>query len=560
MSLKTPTRPLSADELNTVFLRALGDPPEPEGSAGAPPAGALTGPPDINALMGLDDRSFVEHAYGKLLGRSPDEVGLRHYLARLDSGASRIMVLGELRYGPEGRRVATPVPGLRSRFLLHRLYQVKLFGRGLRVMSAIVALPGLMRDVGRLGRDNSRLWGELQALRAQAEQEIAATARETRRRAEFAEAGLLREARARAELGQRLEKLEDVVPEDTWEEPLLALADRNDAQAARLVKLERVMDAAAEPLRLAASLAADLAILRENLGLAANQAGAIAEHVQAVLTEQRNLAQRAIGAAEETKAGLRDQERRLSLILGEVRAFIAHGADAEAAVARIDDTQAELLDPLYVEFEDRFRGTRADIKQRQSVYLDTLRQAGAGAPDRPIVDVGSGRGELLELLGDQGLAARGVDMNATMVSVCTQAGLDCVRDDAVAYLGRAATGSLGAVTGFHIIEHLPFEVMVALFDASLRALAPGGIVIFETPNPANLLVASRWFYLDPTHRNPLPGEMVAMIAEARGFVDVRIRELHPMQRRFEAQDGVLAAQLDDLFFGPQDYALIARKP
>ena len=116
------------------------------------------------------------------------------------------------------------------------------------------------------------------------------------------------------------------------------------------------------------------------------------------------------------------------------------------------------------------------------------------------------------------------------------------------------------MTGFHIIEHLPFKTMVRLFDAALLALAPGGLGVFETPNPANLLVASRWFYLDPTHRNPLPGEMVAMIAEARGFTGVSIVDLHPMAQRFGGQDAVLREQLDQIFHGPQDYALLARKP
>jgi O-antigen chain-terminating methyltransferase len=256
---------------------------------------------------------------------------------------------------------------------------------------------------------------------------------------------------------------------------------------------------------------------------------------------------------------LRDQERRLSLILGEVRRLTAHGPDASTA-ERLEQAQTQLLDPLYVAFEDRFRGSRADIKQRQRVYLDLLTSVGAGTPERPIVDVGSGRGELLEMLDEAGLQARGVDLNQAMVSLCTGMGLDVVHDDAVAYLSRLESASLGAVTGFHIIEHLPFPALVALIDASLHALAPGGVVIFETPNPANLLVASRWFYLDPTHRNPLPGEMVSMIAEARGFIDVEIRELHPMQRRFEAHDHVLAGQLNAIFYGPQDYALIARKP
>jgi O-antigen chain-terminating methyltransferase len=91
-------------------------------------------------------------------------------------------------------------------------------------------------------------------------------------------------------------------------------------------------------------------------------------------------------------------------------------------------------------------------------------------------------------------------------------------------------------------------------------LVPGGLLILETPNPANILTASRWFYLDPTHRNPLPGEMVAMIAEARGFPYPEILELHPMAARFPGADRQLTGALDQIFYGPQDYALIACKP
>ncbi|WP_048862242.1 class I SAM-dependent methyltransferase, partial [Acidisphaera rubrifaciens] len=217
------------------------------------------------------------------------------------------------------------------------------------------------------------------------------------------------------------------------------------------------------------------------------------------------------------------------------------------------------LDALYVAFEDRFRGARADIRERQRAHLPVMRAAGAGTAARPIVDVGAGRGEWLELLRDEGLVALGVDLNARMAALCREMGLDCAADDAIEYLRRLPDASVGAVTGFHIIEHLPFRVFVALLDESLRVLAPGGVVLFETPNPANVLVGSRYFYLDPTHRNPMPAEMTAMIAEARGFVGVRIHELHPSQARFTARDEVLAAQLDALFHGPQDYALIAGK-
>ncbi len=211
-------------------------------------------------------------------------------------------------------------------------------------------------------------------------------------------------------------------------------------------------------------------------------------------------------------------------------------------------------------FEDRFRGTRETIKERQTVYLPLLRECGAGTPERPVLDVGCGRGEWLELLKEQGMARHGIDLNDTMVRLCRDRGLDVTAADAIEYMRVVSPGSLGAVTGFHIIEHLPFRTFVQLLDLSLRALASGGVIVFETPNPENVLVGSRSFYLDPTHRNPLPKEMTTMIAEARGFVRPCARELHPAGASFHAEDKALGQQLDHLFFGPQDYALIAWRP
>ncbi len=218
------------------------------------------------------------------------------------------------------------------------------------------------------------------------------------------------------------------------------------------------------------------------------------------------------------------------------------------------------LDGLYVAFEDKFRGAREDIKNRQAVYLPLLEECGAGTLARPVVDVGCGRGEWLELLRDRDLVARGVDLNEAMVELCRGLGLDAAAGDAVERLRAAPAGSLGAVTGFHIIEHLPFKAFVRLLDEALRALASGGVVVFETPNPDNLLVGSKNFYLDPTHRNPLPKEMTVMIAEARGFSRAHARPLHPMDDSFGAEDKPLGERLDGLFYGPQDYALVAWKP
>jgi SAM-dependent methyltransferase len=147
-----------------------------------------------------------------------------------------------------------------------------------------------------------------------------------------------------------------------------------------------------------------------------------------------------------------------------------------------------------------------------------------------------------------------------MVEMCRGFELDAVVGDAVEHLRDLPADSFGAVSGFHIIEHLPFKTFVELLDASLRALAPGGAILFETPNPDNVLVGSRNFYLDPTHRNPLPKEMPVMIAEARGFARAHARVLHPTGQSFGAEDKALGERLDGLFFGPEDYALVAWKP
>ena len=556
----------SSEELQTAFERVIDSRTPasvtPAGNAAPELTSSAPGAPlRIEALMGLDDSIFIQTAYAALLNRRPDEAGLRHYSAELAAGHSRIMVLGELRYSDEGRRVGTPVPNLRRRFLLHRLYRIRVFGRVLRTLTGVAALPGLLRDV-------SRLSVEVDALHSGAiptEQGVLALVGSTEaivRANERTQATLgavdVQNERTQATLlafNLQIDELSRRLGGEPWAAPILALAERSDGQAERIAQLEALATMDPAFTQSVSEIGEALTALRGRFGWP-QEGAALAGNFESMLREHRNLAVRAIGAAEESQVRLRDQEHRLSLILHDVRRLAALGTQAAAMV---EDHQARMLDPLYVAFEDRFRGSRADIKGRQSVYLDLLRQAGAGTPDRPIVDVGSGRGELLELLGEEGLQARGVDLNESMVTLCAKAGLDCLHGDAVSYLAGLEPGSLGAVTGFHIIEHLPFTAMVALLDASLRALAPSGIVVFETPNPANLLVASRWFYLDPTHRNPLPSEMVAMVAEARGFVDVGIRALHPMEARFEAQDEVLARQLDDIFHGPQDYALIARK-
>src|SRR5262249_55887862 len=159
---------------------------------------------------------------------------------------------------------------------------------------------------------------------------------------------------------------------------------------------------------------------------------------------------------------------------------------------------------LYADFEDRFRGAPELIRERAEVYLPIFRAAGAGGQDRPILDLGCGRGELLEVLRKNGMSARGADTSTAFVQRCRDLGLEVEPDDAPPALRRPPGAALGAVAAIHVIDHLPLQDLAALVGESVRVLRPGGVALFETPNPRNLTVGACSFYMDPTHVRPLP--------------------------------------------------------
>jgi SAM-dependent methyltransferase len=225
----------------------------------------------------------------------------------------------------------------------------------------------------------------------------------------------------------------------------------------------------------------------------------------------------------------------------------------------------------YLEFEQRFRGTPQEIAERFQIYLDLLRGRGE------ILDLGCGRGEALRVLRAAGLVARGVDGSRAMVEACRRDGLAVEHGDLFATLERAAEGSLGAVVSFHVIEHLPAETLDRLVRLAWRALAPGGVLLLETPNPLSVVVAARNFWIDPTHRRPVHPETLAHLYRAAGFDPVERLDLHPFgaperlpevdveelpesARALALEVNLLRDRLDDLLFGAQDYALVGSRP
>jgi O-antigen chain-terminating methyltransferase len=266
--------------------------------------------------------------------------------------------------------------------------------------------------------------------------------------------------------------------------------------------------------------------------------------------------------AHQTRTALSMHDRRLSLFAEEARRRLPEPFDADQCQKVIKAVTEHKYDSLYVEFEQAFRGSTQEIKNRQTVYLPILEEHTIGSAEMPVLDLGCGRGEWLELLREHGLHAAGLDSNDSMVQECRSAGLDVTQGDALSYLRSLPDASKGGVTSFHMVEHLPFEVTLTLIDEVLRVLKPGGIIILETPNPSNLFVGAHTFYLDPSHIKPLPSAMLRFFVEARGFIHARVLELNPCPEAMllPDDDNGIGKRLNEYFYGPRDYAVVGRKP
>ncbi len=215
-----------------------------------------------------------------------------------------------------------------------------------------------------------------------------------------------------------------------------------------------------------------------------------------------------------------------------------------------------MRDDFYHAFEERFRGSRESILERLRVYLPFVEPLRKVEDKARVLDLGCGRGEWLELMDASGLAADGVDLDPHMVEACCRRGLSARLGEAVAHLGDLGDQSRTLITAFHLVEHLPFEQVCAMVSEALRVLTPGGLLILETPNPENFVVATRDFYLDPTHQRPLPPPLLAFLTEYGGFVRIQVLRL----QESKALERNPSPSLNDVLGGASpDYAVVAQK-
>lgn len=504
----------------------------------------------VNDLLKYHGGDFVRHAYRAILKREPDAAGFAQHLENLAGGRfNKVDVLASLRYSPEGERARVKIDGLAWPAAIRRAGRAPVIGYLIQLAVAFARLPRLVQHQRQaefyLAAQQQQIVDHSNQAHEQLAQNLALVSAQS-------DAGATRAAAQQQVIESLARQQQD--------EAARAREFRDEAEARLIAAREHAEQSAAEVSRQLGERVEQLT-RRVEEG-AAELAQQVGEQVGRLLDSHRQLSEQVEERARQflerhrrTRDELAAQERRLTLLLEKAR---ERPADiVEQSLARVLANEEEhLLDGLYASFEEQFRGSREEVTSRLRVYLPILKGARVS---EDVLDVGSGRGEWLELLKSEGVRARGVDVNRVFVEECKQMDLDVTEADALVYLRGLPERSLNVVTSFHLVEHLPFEKLIKMLDEMVRALRPGGLLILETPNPENFMVGSCSFYTDPTHRNPIPSATLRFLLEARGLERVEVMKLRPWDAAKIEGDAEIVKRFNEYFYSAPDYGVIGWK-
>ena len=456
------------------------------------------------------DVEFITNIYRVVLQREVDLEALTQRVMLLRTGKrSKTEILSSIRFSKEGRAKNIPILGIKKRYLMSLVYRVPVVGYVTKLFVTLLSLPKIVEKQNRLEAHHFMNQQQLQQ-----------------------------------ELNQKV-KLSDFKSEITQK---VNLSD---------FKSEITQKVNLSDFKSEINQKVNLSDFKSEINQKVNLSDLQKEiqNMEQHLSEKVNTLNKEIHYA---KHYLREVENNLKQLIDKAEGKLEN-IDTDFLTQIVEEKHA-MLDSLYIAFEDKFRGSREAIKTRQNYYIPLVKKHITEKNDL-VVDLGSGRGEWIELLQENSIQAQGVDLNRLMVSESQNYGLDVVQSDAIKYLKGLEAESVAVLTGFHIVEHLPFETLIALFDEALRVLKKGGMIIFETPNPENLFVGACSFYTDPTHINPIPPATLEFLASNRGFAKLEIHRLHPLKEAsfLEGENTQDINHLIQRSTQAQDYSIIGYK-
>jgi predicted TPR repeat methyltransferase len=202
----------------------------------------------------------------------------------------------------------------------------------------------------------------------------------------------------------------------------------------------------------------------------------------------------------------------------------------------------------------RFGGDEGLVRDEQQRLLRHFQGCHA------VLDIGCGRGVMLDLLREAHIPASGVDLMPEAVAYCRAKGHQVDEGDAVTYLeGRA--GRYDGIFCSHVIEHLDFDRAERFIDLVAQALRPGGVLVIVTPNSRDIAVMGEVFWLDPTHRRPYPAELIEAMLTERGFVSISVERPAVRPATLRQWPGWIVRKLAlGRYFGSLNLIVVGRRP
>lgn len=134
-----------------------------------------------------------------------------------------------------------------------------------------------------------------------------------------------------------------------------------------------------------------------------------------------------------------------------------------------------------------------------------------------VLDLGCGAGVFLEMLGDAGIAAMGVERSPLIAEYARGMGLAVETADALNFLRSDQRGFDGIYCS-HFIEHLPFDAVRELVSRMASALNPGGVLLLVFPDPESIRSQLLGFWRDPEHVRFYHPELIELLGVSSGLV------------------------------------------
>ncbi|WP_242823982.1 class I SAM-dependent methyltransferase [Sulfobacillus thermosulfidooxidans] len=208
---------------------------------------------------------------------------------------------------------------------------------------------------------------------------------------------------------------------------------------------------------------------------------------------------------------------------------------------------------------DKFRGSMESIKQVQERRYKGKVQAIYDSLKKPVLDIGSGRGEWLTILHEAHIPAIGIELNPLQAQRLIEQGLTVHCEDAIKYLRNRPADSLSVVTAFQVVEHWSAPLVWEAINLAYNALSTGGLLILETVNVSSVWAWNHFAY-DPTHTLPLPPDLLKFMVEQAGFEPVTVEFFAPVPEHMQLPvNSPQVHALNQWLYGPQDYAVFGMK-